>query len=69
MSVKAIARLRVTIEIEATGPYGGDWSLADVQRDGKRIGLDNIRRALQAQGLKLCDEPKLIVLIVEEDDV
>lgn len=65
--VLATARVRLVVDLpNIGGPYGPEWTIADIHRDAARAALGFIARIPEGR-LRVVGEPEVVVVTTEED--
>ena len=67
-AVNARTRVRVTIEFNGSGPYGGDWKLADLVEQSNRESMTYLRNALASKQIAVIGEPEVICIAYPKVD-
>lgn len=60
--VGARTRVHVTIEFDGSGPYGGDWNLADLVDQSRRESIQNLKQKLARENVTIIGEPEVICI-------
>ena len=66
-TIRASARVQVTVEIPVQGCWGHDAPMEQVYKQAKESALGYLNNALRAQSVQLIGEPVVKMVIVEEE--
>lgn len=62
----AVLRVRVTVEFDASGPWGLGDTLETMVRIGKREGMQTLHGRLTGVGMKVIGEPEVLAYVYPE---
>lgn len=58
--ITCTTRVRVTIEVDGSGPYGLDWSLKELCDQSQRETLQFLQHELQRKRIQIIGTPEII---------
>lgn len=64
-NVGASARIRVEVEIDAPGNYGGDWTVAELLDQAGREAVVKLENMLREKGGRIIGTPQVLLLTAE----
>lgn len=72
-SVGTKIKVQMTVEVTVSSAWGGDWKVADIVKEARRVGIDSLRCVLiegkksQDVSFGIVGEPKLLAVLVPVD--
>lgn len=69
MGVGTKIKVQMTVEVTVSSAWGGDWKVADIVKEARRVGIDSLRNVLlkgersQDVSFGIVGEPKLLAVL------
>lgn len=58
-------RVKVTIEIDGSGPYGTDWHMDDIIKQSRNETLSDLTHRLAKERIRIIGEPVVSIITFE----